>query len=103
MNKIKKTLHKNISIPIIVSIREQCSESALSAEVKVKILSQGGQIWIGAEGYGEKCADEGEGFPIGIEIWQGRLRLIVFNDINNEEPQIIDLENARETCRIGND
>ncbi len=103
MTKIqKRKIYKSGRIPINFVIKEQCAD-VLPTEIKVKILSEGGQIWIGAAGYGEKCADDGKGFPIGIEIWQGRLRLIVFNDINNEEPQIIDLENAKETCRIDND
>jgi len=79
-------------------IKEQCPDSA-PVEIKVNILSEGGQIWIQPEGYGEKCAIDNEGFPIGIELWQGRLRLIVFDDINREDPQIIDLESAIETAR----
>jgi len=81
-----------------ITIKEQCPDAA-PIGIKVNILSEGGQIWIGAEGYGEKCTIDSEGFPVGIEIWQGRLRLIVFDDINREDPQIIDLENAKESCR----
>jgi hypothetical protein len=80
------------------TIKEQCPDVP-PIEREVRILSEGGQIWIQPRGYGEKCAIDGQGFPIGIEIWQGRLRLIVFTDINSEEPQIIDLEKARETAR----
>ena len=79
-------------------IKEQCSDSEPS-EIEVNILSENGQIWIQPKGYGEKCAVDGEGYPIGIEIWQGKLRLIVFDDINSEEAKIIDLENARESRR----
>jgi hypothetical protein len=82
-----------------LTINEQCSEVP-AVEIKVKVLSEGGKIWIQPQGYGEKCAEDGQGFPVGIEIWQGRLRLIVFNDINSEDPIIINLENARESCRI---
>ena len=82
-----------------INIKEQCPDSA-PIEIKVNILSEGGQIWIQPQGYGEKCAADGEGFPIGIEIWQNRLRLLVFDDINREDPQIIDIEKARETARI---
>jgi len=81
-----------------INIKEQCPDSA-SVEIKVNILSEGGQIWIQPQGYGEKCAADNEGWPVGIEIWQGRLRLIVFDDINREDPQIIELEKARETVR----
>ena len=83
----------------IITIREQCPD-APDVEIPVNILSEGGHIWIQPKGYGERCAAEGEGYPIGIEIWQGRLRLIVFDDINRDEPQIIDLEKARETSRL---
>jgi len=80
-------------------IKEQCPE-VKPVEMKVNILSEGGQIWIQPQGYGEKCAVDGQGWPVGIEIWQGRLRLIIFDDINREEPQIIDLEKAKESCRL---
>jgi len=80
------------------TIKEQCTDTAPS-EIKVNILSEDGQIWIQPKGYGEKCTIDGAGYPIGIEIWQGRLRLIVFEDINREEPQIIDLEKAKESRR----
>ena len=86
-----------------ILLKEQCADTLLPSEIKVKILSEGGQIWIQPDGFGGKCAMDGEGYPIGIEIWQGRLRLIIFDDINSEDPQIIDLENARETCRLDND
>jgi hypothetical protein len=79
-------------------IKEQCSDSA-PAEIEVNILCENGQIWIRPDGYGEKCTIDGQGYPVGIEIWQGKLRLIVFNDIKSEEPQIIDLEKAKESCR----
>ena len=80
-------------------LKEQCPDVP-HVEIKVNILSEGGQIWIQPQGYGEKCSADGEGYPIGIEIWQGRLRLIVFDDINREDPQIIDLEKAKESHRL---
>ena len=82
-----------------VTIREQCPDAPLT-EIKVNILSEGGQIWIQPEGYCDKCSADGEGWPIGIEVWQGRLRLIVYDDINREDPQIIDLEKSKESCRL---
>ena len=81
-----------------MTLKEQCPDFE-QIKIKVNILSEGGKIWIQPQGYGEKCAMDNEGWPIGIEIWEGRLRLIVFDDITREEPQIIDLEKARETAR----
>jgi hypothetical protein len=80
-------------------IKEQCPDTPFS-EIKVNILSEGGKLWIQPTGFGEKSCSDGDGYPIGLEIWQGRLRLIVFEDINKEDPQIIDLEKAKESCRI---
>ena len=54
------------------------------------------KLWIHIDGYGECTASEGEGFPIGIEIYNGRLRLLVWPDINDEESEVIDMEGARE-------
>ena len=85
-----------------VTLEEQCADVP-RREIKVKLLPEGGQLWIQPEGYGDKCSADGHGRPVGLEIWEGRLRLIVYNDINEEEPRIIDLENARETCRIDKD
>lgn len=71
-------------------------------EIKTHLLCEYGKFWIRPEGFGDAYSLEGDGWPIGLELWQGRLRLLVFTDINNEEPQIIDLEKAKESCRIDN-
>jgi len=55
---------------------------------------------IGAEGYGEKTAAEGCGHPVVIEFYKGELRLLVWSDINSEDPtHTISLEGAREDAR----
>ena len=79
-------------------LREQ-SPDFPSKAILLSLLAENGQFWMRPEGYGEKCTMDGEGSPVGMEIWQGRLRLIAFTDINSEGPQIIDLENAREDIR----
>jgi len=80
------------------TLKEQC-QNVPPVEIEVNILSEGGQIWIQPKGYGEKCTIDGKGYPVGIEIWQGKLRLIIFDDIKTEEPQVIDLERAKESRR----
>ncbi|MHB9071663.1 MAG: hypothetical protein ACYC54_14990 [Sedimentisphaerales bacterium] len=79
-------------------IKEQCSDIA-STNLKVNVLFENGKIWIQPEGYGDKTSADGHGYPIGIEIWQGKLRLVIFDDIESEIPQIIDLETAKESNR----
>ena len=84
---------------LTAALKEQCAD-APPKSTEVKLLSEGGKLWIRPEGYGDKDSLDGHGYPVSLEIWEGRLRLIVFNNINVEEPQIIDLENARETARM---
>lgn len=52
------------------------------------------------EGYGSCNMLPGHGSPLWIELYEGKLRLVVFADINQEDPtHIIDLEDARELAR----
>lgn len=79
-------------------ISEQCSD-APDKKLLVNIMAEHGKLWIQPAGYGDKTSADWCGWPIGLEIWEDRLRLIVFDNINVEEPKIIDLENAKETTR----
>lgn len=80
-------------------VSEQCSDLPCN-KLPVNILAESGKLWVQPAGYGDKTSADGHGWPIGLEIWQGRLRLIAFDDINTEEPKIIDLEKSREDSRI---
>jgi hypothetical protein len=99
MKKYNKNQYKKKGMLKTVTLKEQCSDAPFT-EIKVNILSEGGQLWLRPQGYGDKCSVDGEGWPIGIEIWQGQLRLIVYYNINREDPHIIDLEKSKESCRI---
>lgn len=83
---------------IELTLKELSSEHP-KATIPVHLLCEHGKLWIRPTGYGDSCSEDGQGFPIALELWQGQLRLVVFDDINNEEPQILDLENARQTNR----
>jgi len=86
---------------IELMLKELSSEHP-KATIPVHLLGEHGKLWIRPQGYGDACSEEGQGFPIALELWQGRLRLVVFSEINNEEPQILDLEKARESNRSDN-
>ncbi|MEN6306428.1 MAG: hypothetical protein ABFD91_01630 [Anaerohalosphaeraceae bacterium] len=93
--------------PVNTPVQTQCGRMIVKeqsagypeATIPIQLVYKDGQLWIQPQGYGEKNAEDGEGFPVGIEIWQGKLRLIVFDDIHSDTPQMIDLEKARESCR----
>ena len=51
-------------------------------------------------GYGDKSHENGHGYPVLIELFEGKLRVIVWDDINEEEPShVIDLARAAEASR----
>jgi prepilin-type processing-associated H-X9-DG protein len=53
-----------------------------------------------AKGYGNMGMADGHGSPFIVEHYEGHLRLIVWADINQEDPtHTIDLEGAREDAR----
>ena len=64
--------------------------------IPVRIVSNQSAISIFPEGFGDFGSAPGHGCPVFLELYKGRLRLIVFPDINNQEPTIIDLEAARD-------
>lgn len=82
-----------------VTLQEQSPGFELRT-IMLHLLAENGQLWIQPQGYGEKCTEDGEGSPVGMEIWEDHLRLVVFDNINSEDPKIIDLENAKETARL---
>lgn len=68
-------------------------------ELEVTIKQEKFGINITPKGYGDYSANDGEGMPIFIEIVDGELRLVVWNDINKQDPLIISLEGAKESNR----
>jgi|694.fasta_scaffold139348_2 hypothetical protein len=71
-------------------------------ELDVTVTSEFGEgIELKPQGYGDYCSVIGNGCPVLLEVCQGRLRLVVWADINQEEPtHYIDLEGAREDKRL---
>lgn len=66
----------------------------------IKITDRG--IFLNLDGYGEKTSELGYGEPVFIELLNGVARVVVFEDINDEDPSyLITLERALETNREG--
>lgn len=56
---------------------------------------------IGANGYGEKLAQDGCGYPVIVQYYEGKLKVVIWDDINKETPShMICLEGSREDKRI---
>jgi len=75
-------------------------DSEYSETLRVRVTANDSAISIFPEGYGDFGTALGHGCPVFLELYRERLRLIVFPDINNQEPTIIDLEAAREDQHV---
>ena len=71
-----------------------------SETLRVRVVANDSAISIFPEGFGDFSSASGHGCPVFLELYRGRLRLIVFADINDQEPTIIDLESAREDQHV---
>jgi len=74
-------------------------KSTQSGGLPASVLLVNGGIEIKVKGYGEKTSVDGHGIPILIERWRDELRVVLWTDINVEDPEIIGLEGARESLR----
>lgn len=83
-----------------VFVREKSADSPGNVvAVKMEGCSDG-SIEIRPIGYGDCTSKKGYGCPVIIERWEGDLRLVVWGDINKEDPtHIISLEGAKESLR----
>ena len=57
-------------------------------------------VLIQLEGTGDMPSPAGHGWPIMVEVWEGKPRVIIWGDINKEDPtHVIDLSGALESRR----
>lgn len=66
----------------------------------VTVEHTGCSLYFGIKGYGDHDSQDGCGLPIKLELYEGELRLLVWDDINEQDPKIISLEKAKESNRI---
>ena len=68
--------------------------------IPIQVHSRNGALLIKPEGYGDMCSDDNEGVPVLIEVYDGQLRVVIWDDINQEDTShIISLEGTREESR----
>ena len=67
---------------------------------KGRVEANGGSIHIFLDGYGDCGTEPGHGCPIVLERYDGKCSIIIWADINSEDPtHKIDLSGALETFR----
>ena len=87
-------------MPQAMTTRLNDADSEHSETLPVRVAANDSAISIFPEGYGDFGSAMGHGCPVFLELYRGRLRLIVFPNINNQEPTIIDLEAARDEHHV---
>jgi hypothetical protein len=96
-----KTSGKTVIKSLIVEKNDD-SPFAHTQPKEATIFADDRDISIRVEGYSDACSLDGCGTPILIERWEGELRVVIWGDINQEDPtHIISLEGARESKRKG--
>ena len=69
-------------------------------KILCKITCGTGKIFISFEGYGDCCSKDGYGEPVVIDYFDEKLKVLVYSDINQEDPtHRVDLEGALENKR----
>ncbi|MCF7796005.1 hypothetical protein K9M42_02830 [Patescibacteria group bacterium] len=71
-----------------IFLSEQKSDE-INKKVKIKIKNTYGQLWIKSEQFKNLKVDKD--WEIGLEIWDGMLRLLIYENITVEDPRIINL------------
>lgn len=78
-----------------VTLEDHADSKLPGLAISVEFVN--GVLIVYADGYGDKCSMPGEGSPLLLELYDGELRVVVWPDINEEDPQIISLAGAKET------
>lgn len=79
------------------------ADSESLGSLPIHIVASDFAISVYPMGYGDFGSADGHGCPLFIELYQGRLRVIAFPNINEQDPQIIDLDAAREDTRLSDE
>lgn len=88
--------------PCSTTLKDAYPDFNSTLPIRLAVSPNGVSLY--AEGYGDCTAAAGHGTPVFIELYKGELRVIVWADINREDPtHIVSLAGAREDQRQPND
>ncbi|KAA3643948.1 MAG: hypothetical protein DWQ07_17685 [Chloroflexi bacterium] len=87
---------KGFPVNLIDQAKSPNDQAAFTGRV---VLGPSGDIALFVDGFGTQTTEPGHGAIAFIEKWMDELRLIVFSDINREEPTVVSLAKAAESCR----
>lgn len=79
------------------------ADSESLGSLPIRIVASDFAISVYPQSHGDFGSADGHGCPLFIELYQGRLRVIAYPNINEQDPQIIDLSGAREDTRLNDE
>jgi hypothetical protein len=91
------------SLKATLDLKLADADSESLGTLPIRIEASDFAISIYPQGHGDLGSADGHGCPLFIELYQGRLRVIAFPNINEQDPQIIDLSGAREDTRLNDE
>lgn len=82
---------------VTFSLVDQADPKAPPVAGSIKVDANG--IYIAIDGHGECEAADGAGTPVGLELYEGKVRVLVWDDINDADPTITEMDGAKESNR----
>lgn len=100
LDEQKSMIRNSEKIDSVTFALQDVSQEHGKENLKGRIKTDPTYLDLSFEGYGDFCSQDGSGSPIIIEYYQGELRIIVWANINQEDPtHVISLEGAKEIYR----
>ena len=92
--------HETVEESVEFELDDHSEEKAPPVRGRVEVQKHGQNLILRFEGFGDHNSEDGYGAPVLVENWEGKLRVVVWADINQEDPtHVIDLTGARERNR----
>ena len=88
----RKAAMSNLRIQLVLPD----ADPSWNGQQEITLVVEPCGVSVAAQGYGDFGSADGYGSPVYLELYQGALRLVVWPDIHEEEPLIIDLAGAKE-------
>ena len=84
--------------PCSTALKDAHPDHGNTLPIRLTVSPNG--VSLSAAGYGDFGSAEGHGTPVYVELYRGELRVLVWADINREDPtHVITLGGAREDRR----
>jgi len=83
-----------------MNIRNELIDEVTGKKIPFTIECNNGKMYISFDGYGDCCSKDGYGEPLVVDFFDNKLQILVYSDINQEDPtHRVDMAGAKENKR----